>query len=313
MSTLKDSINRFLSYFKQNHPTLAESIAPGLATHEIEEMTSFLPFKLSNEIYDFFQEINGSGQFFFLGFWLQSLEQTLEYSQYFTDFIDANGNPNDFNYMGNPLFTILQMDTDSLSIVCDGQLSQSPVCITVGCGIGVLFANLTSMMQTFAEGLETGAIYFDDESESFELNSEKITPIYKKYNSDIPRLISEYIKTNYLYAPIDSDQLVHQCSWLRKFWNDITLEQLGDAEAIEIILKASQDSSNHYVQTNVRFALEELNYSTGIVDEQWQGWLEWYGKVKKEEAFSPADPGLLLMQISEQLENIRARPPQQED
>jgi hypothetical protein len=97
-----------------------------------------------------------------------------------------------------------------------------------------------------------------------------------------------------------------QCNWLKHYWPDITLDRLGNAEAIEIILKAAQDEGNSYVRHGVRLALEDLNYSTGIVDELWQKWLKWYERAKKGEAPSPNDPSLILMTVSEQLENIRA-------
>ncbi len=262
MSTLTDSIDRFLNYLKQNHPTISDSIQPGISKYQIDEIIGFLPFNLSNEVYEFYQKMNGSNyQFFFLEICSLSLEDPLNFypSYYTTDFIDIHGDPDPYNYMGNPLLPIFHSDRCTLAVICDGDLQQSPVCFSVDCEISILFTNLTSMMQTLVEGLETGAIYLEryDSYASFEADSEKITPIYKKYNSSVPLLISEWIKSsewinndNFI-ARRNSDRFLHQCSLLRKFWSDIKLEQLGDPEAIEIILKTSQGEIDNYAHRNV--------------------------------------------------------------
>ncbi len=309
MSTLTDSIDRFLNFLRLNHPNLADTIQPGISKDEIDEMISFLPFKLPDEVYEFFQKMNGSYRLIFFGSCLVSLENTLRfYRKYYTHLFDMDGNPNSFHYMRNPLLQIFQLDNCRLAVVCNGNFQKSSVCLETELGIGILFSSLTSMMQTLSEGLETGAIYLD-EYDSFEPNTEAITSIYKKHNFDVPQLVSEWIKNNDLYTRNNSEIFRYQCALLRRFWSDITLEEIGDSDTIKTILKASQDESHRSVRHQVRLALEELNYSTGVVDEQWKNWLVWYEKAKRGEVPSSLDPGFMLMTISEQLENIRARPP----
>jgi hypothetical protein len=270
MSVFCNALDNFFNYLHLNYPDYANSSEPRLSKKQIKEMTQSLPFELTATATELFQRINSYSKVKFLGYIFQPLEE--EIRLYHDIFSQSDGNlisPSSYVYLNKPLFAILRFDHDTISVICDKvELKDSSVYIcTEMTYSSILFGSLTSMMQTLTEGLEAGAIYLDEEYNCFRKDTKKITPIYKKYNSSVPLMIAEWVKINGLYGKFNSDQFFEQCLVLKKFWSDITLEQLGDSEAIEIILKASQDKSDDYIQHNVWQAIEVLNYPASIVDE----------------------------------------------
>jgi hypothetical protein len=310
MSLLKTSLDHFLDQLRLKYPE-SSVFQPPLPLDQIKNLANSLPFKLTTEAYEFVQRINGPSDTVFLGYPLSEFEYEVSSSLEY-DF-DSNGVycPSD-TYRDKPLFAICRRDAETISIVCDSiKHDKSLVCYRSELGeIAVIFTSLTDMLITLGEGLELGALSLDAYDCLDISGCLKFAEIYRKHNSEILRVVVEWIKSVRIVKETVGD-FGMQCHWLHRLLPDITLEQLKDAEAIKIVLEAAEDESDHYVQHCTRLALEELNYSTGIVDELWQKWLRWYERAKKGEALSPGDPGLILMSVSEQLENVRARPPQE--
>jgi hypothetical protein len=323
MQSLEHCLDRIENWLRQNNIEDANSIHVGLNDFQIVELIKPLPLHLPHSVIHLFQKINGESRPVFFTYPLISLEEEIEM------FIGCDFySEGSFVYtcMGLPLFAICRFDSESISIICDeDEKDDAPICYVSDLGVSsIVFTSLLDMMLTLADMLESDVFYYGEHGILEIKDKKEASKIYKKYNSGILNLISKRIKfeaisrmtednDNIFDKPSFSDNILEQCYWLNYYWPDITLEQLGDAEAIAILLNAAQDENNFYVQHNVRLALEHLNYSTGIIDELWQKWLEWYEKVKKGETISSVDPGRMLMDISEKLENTRARPPQQED
>ena len=205
MSVLTDSLNRIMQWLEENRPDYAESFLPGLSDEEIREKLSNVELELPEEIYELYRWRNGSQNgedsksVIFPCMEYMSLDEALEYYddsvENTIDIFDEQDfqgifellDTKQINQYGDKkyLFPFYRSNCDFLAIFLSKERQYySPIIyIDDVFELSFIYRYLTSMMQTLAEYLETGAHYLDEEQEYYlNGNEEKMEPIFKKYN-----------------------------------------------------------------------------------------------------------------------------------
>ena len=205
MSVLTDSLNRIMQWLEENRPDYAESFLPGLSDEEIREKLSNFELELPEEIYELYRWRNGtqngedSKSVIFPCMEYMSLDEALEYYDDFVENTIDVFDEQDFqgifelldtkqiNQYGDKkyLFPFYRSNCDFLAIFLSKERQYYSPIINIDdvLELSFIYRNLTSMMQTLAEYLETGTHYLDEQQEYYlNGNEEKMEPIFKKYN-----------------------------------------------------------------------------------------------------------------------------------
>lgn len=206
MSVLTDSLNQIMRWLEENRPDYAASFLPGLNDEEIRKKLTNVELELPLEIYELYRWRNGveGGEdlksVVYPSMEFMPLDEAMEYYQ---DFIKNSINlldekdedcrdvyklldANQVNIYGNKLiFPFSRSNCSFCAVLLSEEQQQNSLIIDIAdeLGLSVIYRSLTSMMQTLAEYLETGAHYLDEEQEYY-LNGdeEKMLPIFQKYN-----------------------------------------------------------------------------------------------------------------------------------
>lgn len=201
MSVLTDSLNRIMAWLEVNRPDYAALFLPGLSDEEIRDKLVNLELELPEEIYELYRWRNGTEDED-----MKSLVPSIEFRhldqaiKYYNNFV---GNPltvfdekdyqnifekldiNRGNIYGNKFlfpFSCTNGRYYSAVLLSKEQQRYSPIVhISFHFELKVIYRNLTGMMQTFAECLETGVYYLDEEG-FLDGNEQKMLPIFQKYN-----------------------------------------------------------------------------------------------------------------------------------
>ena len=205
MSVLTDSLNRIMQWLEENRPDYAASFLPGLSDAEIREKLTNVELELPEEIYELYRWRNGieGGEdlksVVYPSMEFMPLDEALEY---YDDFVENQLNIFDEEDYRN-IFELLDANQVNLyseqkylfpfsrsnCSFCNVFLTKEQQCHSPiidkadELELSLIYRNLTTMMQTLAEYLETGAHYLDKEQEYY-LNGdeEKMLPIFQKYN-----------------------------------------------------------------------------------------------------------------------------------
>ncbi|MBV6627981.1 MAG: SMI1/KNR4 family protein [Rivularia sp. (in: Bacteria)] len=206
MSVLTDSLNRIMQWLEKNRPDYAASFLPGLSDAEIREKLASVELELPEEIYELYRWRNGvedgedSKSVIYPCMEFMPLDEAIEY---YEDFIENFINLLDerdedcqdvfklldssqVNIYGNKLiFPFCRSNCSFCAVLLSEEQQQHSMIIDIAdeLSLSVIYRSLTSMMQTLAEYLETGAHYLDEQQEYY-LNGdeEKMLPIFQKYN-----------------------------------------------------------------------------------------------------------------------------------
>ena len=206
MSVLADSFNQIMRWLEENRPDYAASFLPGLSDEEIREKLANVELELPEEIYELYRWRNGveGGEdlksVVYPSMEFMPLDEAIEY---YEDFVENSINLLDerdedcqdvfklldvsqVNIYGNKLiFPFSRSNCSFCAVLLSKEQQQRSIIIDIAdeLGLSVIYRNLTSMTQTLAEYLETGAYYLDEQQEYY-LNGdeEKMLPIFKKYN-----------------------------------------------------------------------------------------------------------------------------------
>ena len=205
MSVLTDSLNRIMQCLEENRPDYAASFLPGLSDAEIRGKLSNFELELPEEIYELYRWRNGtqngedSKSVIFPCMEYMSLDEALEYYDDFVENTIDVFDEQDFqgifelldtkqiNQYGDKkyLFPFYRSNCDFLAIFLSKERQYYSPIINIDdvLELSFIYRNLTSMMQTLAEYLETGTHYLDEQQEYYlNGNEEKMEPIFKKYN-----------------------------------------------------------------------------------------------------------------------------------
>lgn len=176
MSELTKSLARLEHWFREHSPVTLETLQPGLSCDEIEALTSDLPFPFPEDLTEFYQWRNGTyphvnfGESFVPFHIIYSLDSLCK----------AYERELSYNDWHNPMWEqrwlpLFQNEADY--IVADiGETRQTPTQLRdffredPDRPLGLLFTNLTTMMQTLADGYEAGVCYIRDR-ERYVVNS----------------------------------------------------------------------------------------------------------------------------------------------
>jgi cell wall assembly regulator SMI1 len=177
MSILTEALERILIWLKQNAPSSASSLRPGLAYSEIENRVEELLFLLPNEFYDLYQWRNGvyygeeDFNFFCPGYSFNSLEEALIQYEELLDSAEKLAEELwlDPAEIWNPnWFPIFSYDRDYLFIIGEAE-HHKPLSPVMGCfrgnsGPDLMYSSITNMMLTVAECYDTGVYYLDEDN-----------------------------------------------------------------------------------------------------------------------------------------------------
>lgn len=201
MSVLTDSLNQIMRWLEENRPDYAASFLPGLSDEEIREKLANVELELPEEIYELYRWRNGveDGEdlksIAYPSMAFMPLDEAIKYHLDVVDNVDIQEHE-DFesifelldanqvnNYSDKYLFPFLRANCYFCAVLLgkDKQKHAPIIDISDALDLELIFRSLTSMMQTFAEYLETGAHYLDEEG-CLDEDEEKMKPIFQKYN-----------------------------------------------------------------------------------------------------------------------------------
>ncbi|MGB6295327.1 MAG: hypothetical protein WBF90_03980 [Rivularia sp. (in: cyanobacteria)] len=203
MSVLTDSLNQIMQWLEENRPDYAASFLPGLNDEEIRKKLANVELELPLEIYELYRWRNGTQNgedpksVIYPCMEFMPLDEALEY---YDDFIenqleifDEEDYRNIFELLDanqvylygeqKYLFPFYRSNCSFCNVfLTKEQQYHSPIIDKADeLGLSLIFRSLTSMMQTLAEYLETGAHYLDEE-DYLNGDEEKMLPIFQKYN-----------------------------------------------------------------------------------------------------------------------------------
>ncbi|HEY9848805.1 MAG TPA: hypothetical protein V6D28_05075 [Leptolyngbyaceae cyanobacterium] len=185
MVTLTEALNRIMKWLQQYTPEFANSFLPGLTREEIEEIIKALPGKVPEEIYQLYQFRNGT---------LKEMKSTVyplfeflplaESVEVCLSIIDNFGKDEPLVYEGKYLLPFLCDNCCYCAVLLnEEQQPESPVIdIAAECDLSMMYRNLTSMMLTLAEYLESEVCYLDTEGFLVTDDDRKMAQIFQKYN-----------------------------------------------------------------------------------------------------------------------------------
>ncbi len=182
---LIDSLERIMTWHKNNVPNYKDDFLPGLTYEEIEEKVKNLPFQLPKEVYEIYQWHNGdpneSGKFLY--YYYSTLERALENSEYVNN---PEGVDFRIEYQLPPyLFPIFEFEGEYFAV--EGNVNESEVSILFRIGSegdeSLAFNSLTTMMMAIAESYEKGVYSYDPAANRvYWEDIEKSGKIRLKYN-----------------------------------------------------------------------------------------------------------------------------------
>lgn len=202
MSVLTDSLNQIMRWLEENRPDYAASFLPGLSDAEIREKLTNVELELPEEIYELYRWRNGveDGEdlksIAYPSMVFMPLDEAIKYHLGIIDIdiLEHEDLPTIFElldanqvdiYSNTHLFPFLRSNCDFCAVLLSKDKQKHSPIIDISHDLDLYFGyrSLTSMMQTLAEYLETGAYYLDEEQEYY-LNGdeEKMLPIFQKYN-----------------------------------------------------------------------------------------------------------------------------------
>ncbi len=200
MSVLTDSLNQIMQWLEKNRPDYAASFLPGLSDAEIREKLVNVELELPEEIYELYRWRNGveDGEdlksVVYPSMVYMPLDEAIEYHLGIVeiDILEHEDLPSIFElldanqvdiYSDTHLFPFLRSNCDFCAVLLSGeQQRHSPIIDISGeLDLKMIFRSLTTMMQTLAEYLETGAHYLGEE-DYLNGDEEKMLPIFQKYN-----------------------------------------------------------------------------------------------------------------------------------
>lgn len=244
MSRLTEALNRIIKYLEKNNPDAANWLQSGLSDTEIANITKDLPFQLPSEIKELYRWRNGRvinehnwGQaeksaFIFpaYGYYflcsleevVQNYQESLNYSygqnelEIFQSLPEGTGYVDLYNKR-----VVFYYSSDRVDVSSSYQ-----------------YTSLTTMMQTIAEGYETG-IYgkecYIQELQNSVLSS---TKLWWKYNSDIQDLLLMQLKDIWEWSP----------SYLLSFKYDLIL--FKDPIVVPVLIEIIQTPISKIEQFN---------------------------------------------------------------
>ncbi|AFY42406.1 HEAT repeat domain-containing protein [Nostoc sp. PCC 7107] len=175
MSLLTDALDRIETWLVKNQPEFALSLAPGLTRQEIDAIVENFPYRLPEELYEFYGWHNGC-QYGYIVPKFDNFFSLQEALKWYADFLS-------WGFDWNPHWlTILDFNGDYRYAVVTGEDS-APIWFIdpEGCIKEIRWDSLTDLMLATAECYETGAYYFDDEGYIKE-DKQKVAEIHRKYN-----------------------------------------------------------------------------------------------------------------------------------
>ncbi|WP_103125505.1 HEAT repeat domain-containing protein [Nostoc cycadae] len=175
MSLLTDALDRIETWLVSHQPEFALSLAPGLTRQEIDAIVENFPYRLPEELYEFYGWHNGC-QYGYIVPKFDNFFSLQEALKWYADFLS-------WGFDWNPQWlTILDFNGDYRYAVVTGEDSAPIWFIDPECGIEeIRWDSLTDLMLATAECYETGAYYFDDEG-YMEAGEQKVAEIHRKYN-----------------------------------------------------------------------------------------------------------------------------------
>ncbi|MBD2456858.1 HEAT repeat domain-containing protein [Nostoc sp. FACHB-87] len=178
MSLLTDALDRIETWLVSHQPEFALSLAPGLTRPEIDAIVENFPYRLPEELYEFYGWHNGC-QSLSCGYVVPKFDNFFslqEALKWYADFLS-------WGFDWNPQWlTILDFNGDYRYAIVTGEDSAPVWFIDPECGIEeIRWDSLTDLMLATAECYETGAYYLDDEG-YMETDEQKVAEIHRKYN-----------------------------------------------------------------------------------------------------------------------------------
>lgn len=273
MSILTDSLNRIQVWLRNNYPAVAESVTPGLASEEIQEIIQTLPFSLPEEICELYQWSRGHTEenrrnythIFdpYEGMALCSLERAIEIYPSFEDEFEECAR----KYIGKPLFPIFEFDGSYLCVVGDWEEdAKTPIIFVSEINeIHNKYTSLTSMILTIAECFENGGISFKENGHRI-WNEEIFSSFYLKNNSNLLKFSVNKLKQELImrqYNPVLIEMTINDflgdISYLDRERCNLPGRQL-EFDVLEPLVTVIQDE-NEIVRNLARQALEDFDYN----------------------------------------------------
>ncbi|MEH2001457.1 MAG: SMI1/KNR4 family protein [Nostoc sp.] len=204
MSELTDELQYILNWLKSTNHDFFDSYNPGLTRQQIDDITKDLPFRLSEEVYEFYQWRNGTADLGYnngyLPLYFLFPEQlradvicsfcSLQDSVYIYKSIGEATNYDDA-YWKQKWFPIAAYENKRMLYVV-GDLDPSPVYLWDSGSLERIYKNLIGMISVIAECCEFGLYQLipDEDGEEddmiIQIDEEKLElekEIYRKYNS----------------------------------------------------------------------------------------------------------------------------------
>ena len=176
-----------MNWLQQNQPEFAASFLPGLNDEQINESVKDLQLQLPEEIYELYRWRNGTKErqktVVSPTFELLPLEDAVTLAEQLADISEEEP----IRFEGHCLFPFIDAEGDMCTVLLKEEKENSSPIISILAEEyepEIIYNNLTSMMQTFAECYETNAYRLDDEG-FLEEDEDKVAEILRKYNSDI--------------------------------------------------------------------------------------------------------------------------------
>ncbi|KAF3884893.1 MULTISPECIES: HEAT repeat domain-containing protein [Nostocales] len=217
MSPLTEALNRIETWFVKNQPEFALGLQPGLTREQIDALLVNFPFRLPEELYEFYGWHNGCTSFGYIIPYYDNfffLEEVLRDYQYWLSWdwwnphwlpiLDGNG---DYRYavvVGEEAAPVWYIDPE-------------------GCTKEIRWDSLTDLMLATAECYDTSAYYLNEEG-YLEEDRQKIAEIQRKHNYRVTQQINPDESYN-SYPPTAASQV-----------------NLSDPNALEQLTQALQAS-----------------------------------------------------------------------
>lgn len=161
-SPLVQALERILRCAQAQAPHVTQSMRPGLTREHIEAVLQYVPFRLSEELYQLYQWRNGSergiGFEFLPQYRMIPLEQAIPD---FQEMYEALSDQEECHWL-----PFLAMDSDFYAVKGSSEFKPTAPISSFSWSVGLSpkFNSLTDMMLAIAECFETGAYYFDSYS-----------------------------------------------------------------------------------------------------------------------------------------------------
>jgi hypothetical protein len=183
MSDLTKALDRIMNWLEANYPTAASGFRKSLSVQDIQERLDKLPFRVSREVYEFYQWRNGDESYssVFGYLWMLDLDRACEFSDFVNDvdLLEIREKEGEPKYL-LPLF---DFDGEYFAVRGGEALVDSATIFHVGTAYDLkpAFVNLTSMMTALAECFESG-VYEVQENHLEVVDVARFGEIRRKHN-----------------------------------------------------------------------------------------------------------------------------------